>query len=414
MLRFLKRLLDSPKKRYERNREILSDKNETEREKLAKDKSTHPEMLYYMTDDPSDKVREAVASNASTPAHAGPKLAQDKNTEVRLALATRLVNLLPQLSEEEHGKLYSFAVQSLGLLAEDEVLKIRRALSTSLKDLTSTPPHIAVKLAKDVEKEVAEPMLRYCMKIADDALLDILEHHPEPWAARAIAQRKTVSERVSAGVFKTLDTTANKLLLNNEGSEISDETLVAIIEHARDCPEWHKSIALRRDLTYELARKLAGFANKAVLVVLEKRKNFDRRTRKKIGEMVKRRIAFKENAVKGEDVKHHVKRYGEAGKLNEETISDALAWHDYKFVVEALSQMSGISRAVAQKIVNMQNARALVALSWKAGLNMRLAVELQKQLANIQPRDLVYARGGTDYPMPKDEMDDILELLGKS
>lgn len=414
MLRFLKRIFAPSKKRYERNKAILSEKNEADRKKLAADSKTHPEMLYYMTDDPSDDVREAVAGNTSTPVQAVEKLARDANVQVRLALADRLVKLLPDLSAKEHGKLYSFAVQALGFLAEDEILKIRRALSTALKDLTSTPPHIAVKLAKDIEKDVAEPMLRYCLRIADDDLLDILEHHPEPWAARAIAQRKTVSERVSAGVFKTLDTTAGKLMLKNEGAKISTETLSAIMEHARECPEWHKSLALRRELTYDLARKLAGFANKAVLITLEQRKSFDRKTRQRIVLMVQRRIAFKETSLPGENIAKHVERYHKAGKLNAETLSDALAWQDFKFMTEALSKMSGLKRATVQKIIKSKDAKSVVALSWKAGLTMRLALELQKQMANIQPRDLVYARGGTDFPMKPDEMNDILEVLDKT
>ncbi len=408
MLRWLKRFFSSPLKRYEQDKEALSKQNEKERCLVATDTSTNKEILYYMADDLSDKVRVAVAGNKSTPLHVSPKLAQDKNVDVRLKLANRLVTLLPDLSKEEHAHLYAFAVQALGMLAEDESLKIRRALSTALKDITCSPPQIVSKLANDLEREIAEPLLKYCLRIPDDNLLDILEHHPAPWAASAIAERRNISQKVSAGIFKKKDISAGKLMLGNKGADISQETLEEIIDFAKEHSDWHEGIALRHDLTFELARKLVGFASKAVLMILEKRKDFDKRTRQDIVALIKRRIDFKDNALPNESVESHVERYYESGKLDMETLLDALAWQDFGFIMESLAQLSGFPKDKVDKIVKEKEAKTLVALIWKSKLPMRLAVELQQKMANIQPRNLVYARGGTDYPFSEEDMEKIL------
>jgi hypothetical protein len=43
---------------------------------------------------------------------------------------------------------------------------------------------------------------------------------------------------------------------------------------------------------------------------------------------------------------------------------------------------------------------------------MRFALRLQKELGHIQPKDLIYPRDGTDYPLTRDEMLWQLEFLG--
>jgi len=411
MFAFLRRFFFmSSKKRYAADKKILEEGDEAARKKLAESTATSPEMLYFMADDPSDKVREAVAGNAATPLKISEKLAKDENADVRFALVKHLVRLLPGLSTPEHGQIFGFAVQALGILAEDETLKIRRALSTGLQDMGVAPPHVVAKLAGDVEREVAENLLRHCKNITDKDLLAILAHHPESWAAQAVAQRKNVSEEVSEGIFKTLDTVAGKLLLQNRGAVISPETLEEIVDYARDCPDWHDSIALHPSLTFELTRKLVGYTAKTVFALLQKRKDFDKKTSADIVALVKRRIEFQEIVPEGGDVKKQVAAFQKAGKLGTETLLDALAWQNIKFVEEALRQMSGIKLEDIHAAAAKHDAAFIVALCWKAGLQMRLALELQKKLAGVQPRNLIYARGGTDYPLDESEMKKILHI----
>lgn len=411
MFAFLRRFLfKSSQKRYAADRKILEQGDEAARKKLAADPRTSPEMLYFMAEDPSEKVRAAVAGNNATPLQISEKLARDENAEVRNALAGRLVRLLPGLSAPEHGQLFAFAVQALEILAEDEMLKIRRALSTGLQDLGVAPPHVMARLAADVAREVAENLLRYCKTISDKDLLAILAHHPESWAVQAVAQRSAVSEDVSAGIFKTLDVVAGKLLLQNRGAVIAPETLEEIVDYARDCPDWHESIALHPSLSFELARKLVGYAGQTVFSLLQKRKDFDKQTSADIVALVKRRIEFQEIAPEGGDVAQQVAAFRKAGKLGTETLLDALAWQNIKFVEEALHRMTGVEIAAIHKAAAAHDAKFIVALCWKAGLPMRLALELQKKLANVQPRNLIYARGGTDYPLEEAEMKKILDI----
>lgn len=99
-------------------------------------------------------------------------------------------------------------------------------------------------------------------------------------------------------------------------------------------------------------------------------------------------------------------------RLNEEALSDALAMRDRVFVVSALAEMAGTSIEKITKIMEMRAPKPIVALSWKAGLSMRFALKLQQDLVHIKPGDLVYPRGGTDYPFTDQELNWQLEFLG--
>jgi hypothetical protein len=43
---------------------------------------------------------------------------------------------------------------------------------------------------------------------------------------------------------------------------------------------------------------------------------------------------------------------------------------------------------------------------------MRIALQMQKELAQVPPTELIYPRGGTDYPLDKKELEWQLEFLG--
>lgn len=421
MIGFVKKLFKRPftalKKdpvRYEREKKIARSDDEGKRLSLAKSSETHQEILYYLAEkDPSDAVRQAVARNAATPVQASPVLAGDSNADVRLALAERLVRLLPDLSRDKHSQIYAFVAQSMGTLALDEVLKIRKALSTALKDSEYTPPKVASQLARDIEREVAEPILLFCTALSDKDLLEIIKDHPESWSVKAIAGRKKVSGIISRAIVETNNRPAGKTLIENKGAEISQELLEDIIDRARDFPEWHGAIAMRKSLSPKMAKKLARFADKSVRKMLVEREDLDPEAIEEISDIFKRRLDFAgDDGPSNEDPMKKAIRLEKTGGLNADIVSDALAMRDRDFLYAALARMANTTVPMVAKIIDMKAPRPVVALSWRAGLPMRLALKLQQELAHVPHNELIYPKEGTDYPMDEDEMKWQLEFLG--
>lgn len=395
---------------------IAHNGSEKQRLILASDEKTSQEILYYLAlHDASDKVRKSVAGNPSTPMQASTLLAKDRSDDVRIAIARRLVKILPSLTEEKYSQLYAFAVQSLGMLALDEVLKIRKALSETLKDHAHTPPAVAAQLAKDLEREVAEPILRFCAALSDDDIIDILRTHPANWAAEAVARRKTISAPVSRAVIDTGNIRAGKYLLANEGADITPDLLEMIVERAREYPEWHKPIATRKTLPPLMARKLAAYVDKSVRKILEERSDLDKTTIREISEIIQRRMNFEEERRKTVDLSNPAERAQKlhaAGDLNEEVISDALAMRDRAFVIAALALRAGTKPDDIEKVFDVRAPKSICAITWRCGYSMRLALKLQQVLGGVKPPALIYPRGGTDYPLTEQEMRWQLGMIG--
>lgn len=397
-------------------KKIAETGSEKQRMALARNERASQEILYYLAlHDPSDKVRGAVASNPSTPMQASTLLAKDKSGDVRFQMAKRLVKMLPTLDPERYSQLYAFAVQSLGMLALDEVLKIRRALSETLKDYAKTPPDLAAQLAKDLEREVSEPILRFCLALGDDDLIDILQTHPANWAAEAVAGRKMLSSRVSQAVIDTGNVRAGEILLSNEGAEITAELLEAIIERAREYPEWHKPIATRKSLSPLMARKLAAYVDKSVRKILTERSDLDKQTISDIIDIIQRRMTFEEDRKKNFDRSNPVERAQKlyaSGNLTEDAITDAIAMRDQDFVIAALAFAAKAAPSDIEKVFDVKAPKSICAICWKAGFSVRLALKLQQTMGRVSTSNLIYPRGGTDYPLTAEEMRFQLDVIG--
>jgi len=406
---------DIPKQLLETDeRAIAEHGSEAQRVALAKNERASQDVLLYMAqNDPSAKIRSAVARNPSTPMEAAPILAADRAEDVRLVLARRLMKILPALSEDKYSQLYAFAVQSLGELALDEVLKIRKALAETLKDHAHTPPSVALQLAKDLEREVSEPILRFCTALSDGALIDILQTHPAPWAAEAIARRKTLSGAVSEAVIGTGNRKAGKYLLENSGALITPALLENIIVRAREYPEWHRPLVTHAALTPLMAEKLAAYVDKSVRKVLMERSDLDAGTIDKISKIMKRRVRHQgEGEQIADDPVERARKLFDSGNMTEEFLSDAIAMRDTRFVMATLALMVKTDIATIEKVFDVRAPKSICAICWKAGLSMRIALQLQQTFGNIPPASLIYPRGGTDYPLTKEEMELQLGVIG--
>lgn len=378
----------SSSSRYEDQKRIAVSGSDSERRNLARRKSTNSEILCYMA-------------------------AKDKNEDVRLILAKRLSDLLPGLSGDKHGTLYKYVVEALGMLALDEVLKIRVALSSALKEYADAPPQVVGKLARDIERQVSEPILKFCVALPDSDLLEILKSHPESWAIQAIAGRPSVSEPVSGAVIDTNDLAAGKILIENKGANLSTETFKKVVSQSRTRTDWQKPLAMRKDLTSGLAKELLEFVDQSVRDVLLNRTDFPEDISEELAIITSRRVHLadqKEHS--GETTEQRVLKALKSGLMNDDLIGDAIAIRDHDFVIVALSAMCKTPLSNIRQIIDLKSAKSIVAICWKAGFSMRTALKIQQEIVKVPYQELIYPRGGTDYPLPKEDLLWQLDFLG--
>ncbi|MBE0533018.1 MAG: DUF2336 domain-containing protein [Rhodospirillales bacterium] len=408
------------------------------RQALAARPDVMPEILFFLAGDPSPQVRQALAGNVATPRKADLQLAADSDDSVRSRLAGKIAGILPGLSEGEATKLGHLIYEALDLLARDQVVRVRSIVADALKDVAHAPPEVINRLARDSEIVVAGPILENSPVLTDEDLVAIVSESPVKGALAAIARRDQLAGVVADAVARTGDVEAVGVLLTNASAQIREDTLDWILERAPGVEGWHGPLIRRPGLPGGTALRIARFVADSLLKTLMEREDFDKETFALLRAEVGRRLDSPEaprsrggNALftaNGVDApmprwKRTLIEIGrpldaalslqQAGGLDSLVVLDALEEGDDAFVLAALAVLAGIPFTVAHKIVDMQSAKGIVALAWKAGVSERMLAPLQNKLCRIAPADVLKPRPGGGFPLTTDEMAWQLEFFNQ-
>jgi uncharacterized protein (DUF2336 family) len=422
---------------YAEQKRLAREGNVAERRELAARPDIKPEILYYLAGDPDPAVRRAIALNGMTPCQADLMLATDEDDGVRTDLAGKIGRATSERTADEQSNIYRITMQALEVLASDQIVRVRELLAESLKDLEGAPRGVIEKLARDSEIVVAGPVLESSPALTDEFLIDILNSGPVRGALSAISRRVALGEHVADAIVNTGDTEAIADLLGNTSAQIREETLDRIIDQAPNVTSWHRPLVHRPNLRAQAARRLAEIVAMPLLADLKQRADLDDDTLDAIASVVRRRLdeddvvdelktsaapprasgpVDPEWAISGGihadgEVALQVRKLHADGSLNEALVAEALSNGQKSFVVVALGLLADVPDPVVERAIDLQNAKAIVALAWKAGFSMRLAARLQMQVASIPPSGVLRASGGDSYPLSAEEMNWQLEFV---
>src|SRR5690606_10173861 len=337
--------------------------------------------------------------------------------EVRARLAEKVARLLPELPDDEAGKAREYAIQTLELLARDELTRIRAVLSEAIKAADHVPHHLVRQLAHDVELIVSAPVLQFSPLLTDDDLREIVAGAAQSGALAAIARRVGLSGPVSDAIVATRDVSAVAALLANDSAQIREETLDLILDAAPGIEPWHEPLVQRPNLPGKAAERIAGFVAASLLTRLAGRRDLPADTLAELRQIVEQRLDVKLEETADDqpsmaETEARVMQLIRENKLDNDMVQDAVERGDRNFVLQALVQNGRIPLSVVQKAFEARNGRLITALVWRAKFTMRTAVMIQRDLVRVPPRLMVNARNGTDYPMTRGEMEDQLRILG--
>ena len=238
MIGFLKRLLrgnELPEKlSYEAARGVLEAHRETREKELAARPDAEPEMLYYLAGRGTVPARRAVAANPATPAAANRLLCEDVDSDVRAELARKIGRLLPDLLASERERVCELTLETLQILANDQLARVRAILAEEIKLLDCVPKHVIAALARDTQEAVCAPILEYSPLLSDSDLMEIVTSARARNAIAAVARRRGVSEAVSDAIVASLDIQAVAALLANPNARVREDTLERVIDRARE------------------------------------------------------------------------------------------------------------------------------------------------------------------------------------
>lgn len=397
---------------YEESKELAKDSSVSVRLDLARRSDLRPEILYFLAEDPAAEVRREIASNNKTPLQADLLLARDSDETVRIDLASKISALRPELDNDQREKAKRYISDVLDILAQDQTTRVRQVLADTLKDVDYAPAAVIKRLAVDVEDVVANPILQFSPILSDEDLLEIIDGGCASGRLCAISRRQGVGEAVADAIVTRDDRDAVTALLENKSAQIREEMLDKLVEQAPQVEVWHKPLVERPQLSPGATRRLATFVAKALLKKLERRAGLDEETAQLLEAEMTRRL--EQEGDEEDDSLKRAKELHAAGKLDDETLSEALISGDRSLVRCGLSVRSKLSLDQVSEILSSRSAKGVTALAWKAACSMRFAMQIQQQLGGIPPKQLVHALDNGGYPMGEEELRFQLELFQPS
>lgn len=397
---------------YESARAALEAHSAELRLELAGRNGVEPEILYFLAEDADPGIRRRVAANSSTPAKANRLLADDGDVEVRAALARKIGRLIPHLKNEESERVRDLTLETLQRLAEDQLPRVRAIVAAEIKACRAAPADLVRRLARDPEFSVAAPLLEYSPLLSDADLMEIVNLARVSEVLTAIARRRNLSVAVCDAVIASMDITATAALLDNEAANISKAALDGLIDRAAAIEAWHAPLVRRPNLSTRVMRRIAGFVSSALIENLAERPGLDAALAAEL--KLKTRRAINEGALEdlSASAERTVRDAAANGALDDHFVAAAAELGQREVVQFALAHLAVAETGTVQRILDSRNGRAVTALVWRAGLNMRTAVAIQSALLKLP--DILPARGGTGFPLAPEDMALNLGLFGLS
>jgi len=380
-----------------------------------------PEILYFLADDASSKVRTAIAENQRTPHHADIILAKDKDANVRERLADKISRLAPELSPDDKHKVKKMAYDTLETLAKDELTRVRQILAEALQDVAGAPAPVIRKLAFDTELVVAGPILENSPVLTDEDLMEIIERGSTTGRLSFISKRKDVTEGVSEAIVATADEYAVALLLANPSAQIRETTLDRVVDEAKDVISWHAPLVSRPQISGYAAKRLAGFVAANLIRVLSIRSDLEPDVLEEVKKAVTNRIEGGESdlkdAIQLEDTETplevamgKVQKLKDKGDLNEARVRKMVSGGKKEEVIAALAIMNEVPAVAVQKAINAKNIKGVVSICWKAELSAKTAEQIQSVVVEIGDSEIMKAESGK-YAMSDSDMEWQFEFV---
>lgn len=366
-------------------------------------------------------VQSPHAENTLIPLDATAIQLQDVDEDIRIQITRKISLLVPDLASGHKQELLDHVFNILSLMANDQLPRVRQMIAEELSEIYNAPLELVKRLAWDDHLQVCAPILEFSPLLTDQELMDIIAESKIPGVMDAISRRKTVSENVSEAIVLNVtqedEISDEKLhiietLLNNKGAKLNQKTLDIIIEEAEDQQSWHQSLIDRPELTVHTINKIARFVSNSMISEMTDRGMISNELATNLTQAVADRLQNPQRDREKEADRQALEMLTN-GTLDNEYLLTALEAGEREFIFASLTLLSQMQKSTVRSIFEADDAKAVTALAWRAGLPMRTAIQLQLKQAKIHYTKILYAKNGKDFPMTDAIMNEMLESWSK-
>lgn len=339
-------------------------------------------------------------------------VAADEDERVRQILSRQIACLAPGLTDTARGTVQEEAVAALTALVAQAALRVRASVAEAVRDMPDGPREIVLRLAHDPEVMVSDPVIRFSPMLTTEDLIMLIASAPGPGTVAAVAQRAGIEEAVSDAVVESADAAALQALLSNHSAQIREATLDALAAQSEEQASWREPLVRRPKLPIRAQRLLADIVTGSLLETLAARVDLDPQVSRHVRRTLDTLTAQPPSDMRPPAALAHARAMRDAGRLDDMAILTAMRDHALVLATAMFAVRADVPVSIAEQSFAARNARAVVALAWKAGMSMQTAVVVQAALARLPPDAII--RSGLDggFPLREEEMRRQLGLLG--
>lgn len=277
------------------------------------------------------------------------KLLEDPSADNRTTAARKVSE---QFSDELSDSEREIAEDIFRIMVQDAEVRVRKALSESLKNNPDVPRDVATTLARDVE-EVALPVIEFSSVLSNDDLIEIVRTKGSDHQ-KAVANRPEVSAEVADVLVDTHDEDVVATLMGNDGAEIRDETFDKVLTEYKDSDKVKTPMVHRSNLPLAVSERLVNLVSERLKQELISRHELSPGTVTDI--LMESReqatVSLLDPNAKRLDVLDLVDQMHANGRLTPTVAVRALCMGDLTFFEAAVAKRAGIPVANAYTLVH--------------------------------------------------------------
>ncbi len=312
------------------------------------------------------------------------KLLQHPSVDTRASTVRKVAAQLDETSLTEAER--ELVEEILRAMVRDAEVRVRRALSDSLKDHPSAPHDVALRLANDVS-EVALPMIEFSKVLTEDDLIEIVRSKPED-SQLAVARRQTVSASVADALVETQNETVVAELVGNDGADISEGTYQRVLDEFGDSETVNTPLVQRRKLPITIAERLVTLVSDSMreYLVTHHELSSDLATDLVLQSRERATVGLLSDNADDLDVAQLVAQLHANGRLTQTIVLRALCMGDASFFEISMAKLAGIPLANARVLIFDYGQLGLKSLCDKCSTTpeffpvVRVAVDVLQEL----------------------------------
>ncbi len=280
----------------------------------------------------------------------------------------RSIDAAPPLSDPDRES----AGEILRIMAADAAELVRRALAETLRSSPHVPRDVALRLARDVES-IALPMLHYSPVFSDDDLAEIVRRGG-PVRQLAIAQRPTLSRKVTAALSERGSERAVAAACANDNADFAEDSLQRVIGRFDTSERVLAAIAYRNVLPLSVSERLVSLVSEQVRLHLTNHHSMAPEIALQIamGTAERATVDLVDQAGRAADVRAFVAHLNHGKRLTASLLLRGLAHGHMTFFEWGVAELAGVPHHRTWLMIHDAGPLGLRAIYERAGLPARL------------------------------------------